>query len=247
MAVKWRTVGASAKNSTASVDFSSDGGSTWQPVFIGPDRGRARIPGSYLAAAHQARVRVRVNDGFDEAVAASDKFTSLAAPPLTTIAKPPKELPGDALLQLTGQAFQAGPVALKGKRLHWFDGSVPLGSGTAIVAGPLPPGKNHIRLVARGAGGPTAAASVNVKVKPVRFPFLRLSIPKKVTGGAKKIAIKASSAVPTLLTVNKSKFKIGKKTKKLHVAIGSGRQSWLHMAVTANGVRTAFSATVKRG
>jgi hypothetical protein len=247
VAVKWRTVGASAKTSTASVDFSSDGGRTWQPVFIGPDRGRARIPGSYLAAAHRARVRVRVNDGFDEAVASSDIFTSLAAPPLVTIAKPPKELPGDAVLQLTGQAFQAGPTALKGKRLRWFDGSLPLGSGTAVIAGPLPPGKNHIRLVARGASGPTAAASVNVKVTPARLPFLRLSIPKKAPRGAKKIVIKARSAVPTRLTVNRGKFKIGTKTKKLRVAIRPRGQSWLHMAATAQGVRTAFSAIVKPG
>jgi hypothetical protein len=247
VAVKWRTVGASAKNCTASVDFSSDGGRTWQPVFIGPDRGRARISGSYLAAAHRARVRVRVNDGFDEAAASSGIFTSLAAPPLVTIANLPKELPGDAVLQLTGQAFQAGPTALKGRRLRWFDSSVPLGSGTVIMAGPLPPGKNRIRLLARGAGGSTATASVNVKVKPVRLPFLRLSIPEKVPRGARKIVLKARSAVPTRLTVNAGRFKIGTKTKKLRVTIRPRGQSWLHMAATAQGVRTAFSAIVKRG
>ncbi len=246
VAVKWASAGASTKTSTASVDFSSDGGRTWQPVFIGPDRGRARIPGHYLAAAHRARVRVRVNNGFDEAVATSNIFTSLAAPPLATIAKPPQELPGDALLQLTGQAFQAGPMALKGKRLRWFDGSLPLGSGTEIMAGPLPPGKNHIRLLARGVGGATGTASVNVKVNPVRLPFLRLSIPRRVPLRAKRFVIKARSAVPTLLTVNKGKFKIGKKTKKLRVAIRPRGQTWLHLAATANGVTTAFSAIVKR-
>ncbi len=247
VAVKWKTFGASRKNDTASVDFSSDGGRRWRPVFIGPDHGRARIPGSYLEAAHRARVRVRVNDGFDEGVATSDTFTSRPAPPVVTIAKTPKVLPGDTGLQLTGQAFQPGPTALRGKRLRWFDGSLPLGSGTAIMTGTLPPGKNHIRLVAHGAGGSAASAGAIVKVKPVRLPFLRLSVPKKIGPGAKKIVIKARSAVPTLLTVNKSRFKVRAKTKKLVVPISPRGRSWLHMAVTANGIRTAFAAIVGRG
>jgi hypothetical protein len=247
VAVNWATTGTRRSNGTASVDFSSDGGRTWRSVYIGPDRGRARIPGSYLAAAHRARFRVRVNDGFDEAVRTSDLFTSRAAPPVVTFAKTPKTLPGDATLQLTGEAFEAGPKALGGKRLRWFDGSVALGTGSTIMAGPLPPGKNHIRLVAHGGGGSTATASAVVKVTPVRLPFLRVSIPKKVSRGAKKIVLKAHSAVPTLLTVNKTKFKVGEKAKKLVVPIGQRGQSWLHIAVSANGVRTAFAAIVKRG
>lgn len=245
--VRWRTLGASAKNSTASVDFSADEGHTWQPIFIGPDRGRARIPAGYLSGSHRARVRVRVNDGFDEPAATSDSFKCLPAPPLLTISRPPRQLPGDDSLQLRGQAFQAGPVSLQGKRLRWFDGSVPLGSGTAIMAGPFPPGNNHIRLVAHGAGGSIATHSENVKVTPVRLPFLRLSIPSKAPRGARKIVIKAHSAVPTFFTVNKLKFKIGTKTKKLRVAIGSQRQSWLRMTATADGLPTAFTAIVKRG
>ncbi len=247
VAVSWRALGAGGKDSSASVDFSGDGGHTWQSVYIGPDRGRARIPGSYLAPSRRARLRVRVNDGFDEAVATSDIITTRPAPPQVTIAKTPKVLPGDTRLQLTGQAFQPGPTALRGKRLRWFDGSLPLGSGTAIMTGPLPPGKNHIRLVAHGAGGSTASAGAIVKVKPVRLPFLRLSVPKKIGPGAKKIAIKARSALPTLLTVNKSRFKVRAKTKKLVVPISPRERAWLHMAVTANGVRTAFAAIVGRG
>ncbi len=242
----WRTAGANARKCTASVDFSSDAGRTWQSVYIGPDRGRARIPGRYLAAARRARVRVRVNDGFDEAAAISDAFTTLAAPPLVTIGRTPEGLPGDARLQLTGQAFQAGPTTLRGKRLRWFDGSVPLGSGSEILAGPLPPGKNHIRLVAHGAGGSTATDGAIVRVKPVQLPFLRLSIPKKVGRRAKRMVIRARSAVPARLTVDRAKFKIGKKTKRLVVSIGRRRQSWLRMTVTADGVHTAFTELVRR-
>ena len=247
VAVSWRAVGAGGRNGSASVDFSGDGGHTWQSVYVGPDRGRARIPGSYLAASRRARLRVRVNDGFDEAVATSDIFTSRAAPPLVTIARTPKELPGDTRLQLTGQAFQPGPQALSGKRLRWFDGSVPLGSGSSIMAGPLPPGKNHLRLVAHGPGGASAKAAAIVKVKPVALPFLRLSIPKEVGHRARKVVIRARSAVPATLTVNGTKFKLGGKKKKLAVAVGRRKLSWLRMTVTANGVRTPFAAVVRRG
>ena len=99
-------VGAGGKNGSASVDSSGDGGHTWQSVYIGPDRGAARIPGSYFAASRRARLRVRVNDGFDEGVATSGIFTSRAAPPVVTIARTPKMLPGDARLQLTGRPFR---------------------------------------------------------------------------------------------------------------------------------------------
>jgi hypothetical protein len=247
VAVRWRTVGAGSKGDTASVDFSGDGGRAWRPVYIGPDRGRAKIPGSYLAAANRARLRIRVNDGFDEAVATSGLFTARAAPPVVTIAKAPKTLPGYAVLQLTGQAFEAGPTALRGKSLRWFDGSTAIGSGTAITTGPLPPGKNHIRLVAHGAGGSVAAATALVDVKPVRLPFLRLSIPKKIGPGAKKVVIKARSAVPTVLTVNKSRFKVGARTKRLVIPTGTRRPPPLHLVAAANGVSTPFAAVVRRG
>jgi hypothetical protein len=85
---------------------------------------------------------------------------------------------------------------------------------------------------------------VKVKVTPVRLPFLQLSIPKKIPPRAKQVVVKARSAVPALLTVNESKFKVGVKSKKLHIPIGPRGRSWLHMAVTAAGVRTAFTAIV---
>jgi hypothetical protein len=53
--------------------------------------------------------------------------------------------------------------------------------------------------------------------------------------------------VPARLTVNGSKFKLGKKIKKLDIAVTSRRQSLLQMTVTAAGVRTSFAANVKRG
>jgi hypothetical protein len=87
---------------------------------------------------------------------------------------------------------------------------------------------------------------VTVRVKPVRLPFLRLSISRKAPPRARRIVIRARSAVPALLTVNGSRHKLGKKSRKLHVAIRPRRRSWLHLEVTAGGVRTAFAALVRR-
>ena len=244
--VRWSATDSAHNPLTASVDFSADGGHSWRTIYVGPNRGQASIPGSYLVGSRSALVRVRVNDGFNETVATSGRFTALAAPPLVSITKTPKTLPGDATLQLRGEAFDQRLQALGGKRLRWFDGPFPLGSGATISAGPLPPGKNHLRLVAHGAGGQTATARTTVTVTPLQLPLLQLSIPKHLPRAARKLTIGAQSAVPSSLTIDGHKFDLGAARRKLRISIPPGKPLLLRMAVTAEGVRTPFAAVVRR-
>jgi hypothetical protein len=242
--VSWRATNPDHQALTTSVDYSRTNGRTWQTVFIGPNTGHASLPGSYLEGSGAARVRVRVNDGFNESVAVSHRITVLDAPPQVTIAKTLARIPGDARLQLQGQAFDQRPGALGGRSLRWFDGPFALGSGATISAGPLPPGKNHIRLIARDVGG-TAMARALVTVKPVHLAFLRLKIPKSVPRSARKLVFHARSAVHAVLTVDKLKFNLGPKTKRLSLPIKSGSSLLLHLAVKADGVTTPFAAAIR--
>ncbi|MGC2449421.1 MAG: hypothetical protein WA477_17360, partial [Candidatus Sulfotelmatobacter sp.] len=243
--VSWRASNPDHKSLTASIDYSTNDGRSWKTVFIGPSTGRASLPGSDLDGSRSARVRVRVNDGFNESVAVSSRFTVLDAPPEVTIEKTLASIPGDARLQLQGQAFDQLPRELGGGSLRWFDGPFALGSGSMISAGPLPPGKNHIRLIARDAGG-TATARVAVNVSQVQLPYLQLAIPKSVARSARKLALYVRSAVQATLTVDKRRFSLGPKRKKLSLPIKGGGPFLLHLAVTAGGVKTPIAAVVKR-
>ncbi len=242
--VRWRATNPDHQTLTASVDYSRNDGRSWQTVFIGPNTGHASLPGSYLDGSRSARVRVRVNDGFNESVAVSKRFAALDAPPQVSIAKTLRAIPGDATVQLKGQAFDQ-LHSLGGRSLRWYDGPFPLGSGSMVSAGPLPPGKNQIRLIARGAGG-AATARVAVNVSQVKIPYLQLAIPKSVARSARKLILHARSAVQATLTVDKLRFSLGPKRKKLSLPIKSAGSLLLHLAATAGGVKTPFSALVKR-
>ena len=115
MVVRWRATNPDHQNLTASVDYSRDDGRSWKTVFIGPNTGHASLPGSYLEGSRSARVRVRVNDGFNESVAVSSRFTVLDAPPQVTIAKTLKTIPGDATpAAARGRPSTNGPARLGG-------------------------------------------------------------------------------------------------------------------------------------
>lgn len=234
---------------TASVDYSYDGGRSWRTIFIGADRGRVSLPGFYFLGSRDARVRVRVNDGFNETAAVSAPFTAAGAAPQVDIVSPgPRtQLSGDATLQLAGEAFDQQLRSLPGHSLQWFDGPVPLGYGTTISAGPLPPGANQIRLVARDAAGRTASATIVVNVTPVKIPFLNLTLPARVSSQASQLTVLASSAVPATLTIGSHSFKLTRAPERLIVPITPGQSPLLlELRATANGTSTPFAAQITR-
>lgn len=234
---------------TASVDYSYDGGRSWRTIFIGADRGRVSLPSFYFLGSPDARVRVRVSDGFNEAAAVSAPFTAAGAPPQVSIVSPgPRtQLSGDATLQLAGEAFDQQLRSLAGHSLQWFDGPVPLGYGTTISAGPLPPGANQIHLVARDAAGRTASATIVVNVTPVKIPFLNLTLPARVSSQTSQLTFLASSAVPATLTIGTRSFKLTRAPERLIVPITPGQSPLLlELTATANGTSTPFAAEIPR-
>lgn len=157
-------------------------------------------------------------------------------------------LPGDATLELSGEAVDQRSHMLTGRKLQWFDGPYPLGSGAMISAGPLPPGTNRIRLVATDTLGRSASATVLVDVVPVSLPFLRLNTPTHVSRRAHRLTLTAASAIPANLTVGRLTVKLTQTANRLIVPVAPGRKPvLLKITVTANGNPTTFSARVARG
>jgi hypothetical protein len=188
---------------TATIDYSADGGRSWRVIYIGPDDGHASVSGSGLSPSRTARVRVRVNDGFNETAAVSPPFTALDAPPQVAILSPAgsAHISGYALVQLVGQAFDSRLHMLGGRSLRWYDDGGFLGTGAALLAGPLPGGVNRITLVARDRAGRRAVATAVVLVDRVSLPFLRLRFRHRIGAKAHRLTIVAVSGLPIGLTI----------------------------------------------
>jgi hypothetical protein len=247
--VGWSASEIGASDLTITVSYSSDGGRHWRAIYLGPNRGHTRLPSFYFVASRNARVRITASDGFNQASAASARFTALGSPPQVLITSPNRgsRIAGDANLQLTGEAIDQKLQRLSGHHLHWFDGSFSLGFGPALSAKPLPPGQNVIRLVGRDAAGNTASTSLRVTVRPVKLPFLHLRIPGHVGPRARRLILTASASHPATLTINGHRFRLTKGSRHLTLAIKRGRSALLlELAVSEGGVRIPFASKVRR-
>jgi len=248
--VRWKASNPEHLTLTATIDYSRNGGRTWRTIFVGPNTGRASLESFFLTASSHARLRVRINDGFNETDAVSGRFTALGAPPQVAIHTEfarKMRVAGDSQLQLSGDAVDQAAQILSGRRLRWFDGPFLLGTGSDISAGPLPPGVNHLRLVARDPAGRAASAALTVTVSKVSLPFLKLTLPKHAGRDARKLAFRGSAAIRATLTIGRHHFKLGRKARSFSLPIRPGRgATLLHLTVTADGIGTPFAATVTR-
>jgi hypothetical protein len=245
--IRWRASNPEHQLLTASIDYSRDNGRTWRTVFVGANRGRVSLPAFYFTRSRAARVRIRVNDGFNETSHVSARFTALGAPPQAAIQSTLPRLPGDAMLPLVGQAFDTQLRMLAGGHLQWYDGRVALGSGNAITAGPLPPGINRITLRARDSYGAVGSASVTVRVAAVNLPFLKLSIPRSIRSRTRVLTIRASSSIAATLTVGRRSLRLRSRPGQLRLSVRRGRVPiLLELRVSAGGTITPFAALVGR-
>ena len=147
--VRWTAKDPDGDPLDVTVDYAADG-KTFKPVFQGPSRGRASIPGDLLAASRKGRVRVTVYDGFNQARAVSGAIVADGAAPSATITTPAtrEKLAAGGQSVLTGHAVDGAGRKLTGRSLTWFVGSRRLGTGE-VVRATLPPRAVRLRLVAR--------------------------------------------------------------------------------------------------
>jgi hypothetical protein len=72
--VRWRATDPDRVHLIVSIDFSADDGRIWRTVYSGPNNGDAAIPPRYLTGSTHERVRLRVNDMFDQVTVTSRPF-----------------------------------------------------------------------------------------------------------------------------------------------------------------------------
>jgi hypothetical protein len=246
--VRWRASDADGDPLEATLDVSADGGRTFHNVWGGPSGdGTARLPAERLDATGDARLRLRVTDGFNETTTTSARFVVVGRRPRVQILEPTPDQRGDAggAARLRGAAVDDRGRQLTGKRLRWLAGSTLLGRGTTVTA-PLPAGTRRIRLEATDAAGRTGSDSVAVRVRATTPFFLRLTAPR-ISRTSRTAVLVVAATQPSTLTVRGHRYAVGPKSRRIRVRVGAGRSAIpLRLTLAAGGRRSVSTVVVRR-
>lgn len=163
--VAWTGADADGDALQYGLDYSADGGQTWltiAPYIVGA--GFAWVP-EHVPPSAQARIRVRVSDGFHTAAAVSAPFGLAARPPLAFIRSP---RPGatfteGSIVDLVARSITAGGV--DAGAFAWRHDGRPIGN-TRTLSATLETVGAHTFEVDVTADGQVGTASVTVQVIP---------------------------------------------------------------------------------
>ena len=249
LGARWRAKDANHDPLLSSLDFSADGGKHWKAVLVDAPGSHYAVPVSFLSRTSNARLRVRVNDGWDEAASVSPRFSVAGPPPAVSIESPRKRarFRADEPINLEGVGFDDRSKSLSGGRLRWFDRREPLGHGSRMSLLELSPGKHTIELVATDRSGRKGRDSVRVTVTPVKPAFIFLAAPKSVSRRAHRVTIRAASSLAGNMVIGKFRYAIDRRTRKFPVRVKPGPAP-LHLKLTLNagGKSTSAKLTITR-
>jgi hypothetical protein len=247
--VQWQVTGLDINKPWTKVDYSSDNGHTWKTVFNGQNQGQIELPSTYFSASTQARVRVRVNDGFNEVSAVSGSLTSLGSLPVVRIVDP---APGErfatgSLINLAGNAYDDSFHPLKGEQLQWYatptsapsggSGQILLGTGEKITIGSLPPGAHSVVLEARDANGRVGTASVGLQIVPQAPFFIVLDAPKTLRSKDANAVLRVAASRPATLTIGDSSFPVTTRPAPITLPVpATTKLLRLDLQLTADGM-----------
>jgi hypothetical protein len=248
--VEWTATDPDGEPLTATVDYSADGGRTYAPVAVGRGGGPISVPSASLSASRNARIRVRVSDGFNEGVAVSARFSAVGAPPVVRIGAPggSAALPADGTLPVAGEAYDDRGRRIPSKRLRWLDGRRVVARGeTATVTG-LTPGKRRLRLEATDSAGRIGSSSVTVRVGRADPAFTVLSSPERLGRSKSKLKLRVASSFPARLSIGKRRFDVDRTARSLTVPVRPGSTALtLRLRLTGGGRTTSVTLSVVRG
>ena len=251
MKIRWNASDADGPEAgplTAVVEYSARGNS-FEPIYVGPaEAGQVAISRATLAGSTNARIRITVDDGFNQKVVTSKPFTVAPSAPVVRIGEPltGDEFAADAPIPLRGAAFGVGGAPLRAKSLVWSEGQRRLGRGESILATGLKPGRHKLTLSA-AAGGQTGRASVVVKVTKVQPAFLALEAPPSIAANAKSVKLRVATTVASTLTIGRKRFQVGPKPKRITVPVSVKQNPvQLLLKLKSAGLTTEQAITIPR-
>jgi hypothetical protein len=191
---------------------------------------------------------VRVNDGFNEALAVSERLSAEGSPPTVNILEPDRNVHyrNDVALRLIGKAYDDTGRPLPADALKWYDGDRLLGEGSQLSSFDREPGHRTIRLLARDDDR-ESVASVQVYIDAVAPAFVGLQIPDAVDHREDELRLVLGSSVPGVVVIGDRSFPADIKPKQITVPIDPGKEEiTLPLVLVAEGKTTTFIAHIKR-
>jgi hypothetical protein len=248
--VRWHVSDEDGDPAIVRVDYSADGGRTYQSIAVNVTESSIKLPTSFFTRSSSARVRITASDGFNETSAVSKPFSAAGRAPLVRITSPRGRrvrIASEGSLYLSGEAYDEYEGFLQPSRLKWYDGRRLLGRGAVLNVRGLRPGIQKIRLVAGGSFGRIGSAKANVIVKASRPAFLTLVAPRFVGRNARTLTLRVSANLPAKLTVGRQRFSVGVTPRSVQIGIKQGKYpAVLHLRLTAYGRTTSASLTILR-
>jgi hypothetical protein len=248
--IRWHAADRDRDKLVARVDYSIDDGRHYMPLYEGPNRGSASMPSAMLSGSSQARVRVTVNDGFNQTAAISGRFRAAGRPPQARIITPVRGAAFSAAntIVVAGTAYDDRRLEIPASRLRWFDGRHQLGRGNQLSINGLLPGLRRIRLVARDRAGRIGVAVVSIHIQPVRPRFILLRVPTRMRSGARSLTLRVSTTVPAILATRHARYRVSRHVRALRVRVPRGNGTLrLVLTLRAGRLRSFAILTIARG
>jgi hypothetical protein len=171
--VRWQTSDPDGDPLEARVEYSTDDGKTFRVLTSGFKENQISLPNRLFSGSKQARLRVSINDGFNNGEAVSEVFQADGALPQVRIIDPlpNTSIRDDVMLHMVGQAYDDASRPIREEDLRWFAGSQLLGSGSKLsVSNNLTPGPVDIRLEARDTQGRISSTVVRIQILQTTTP-----------------------------------------------------------------------------
>lgn len=237
VAVRWGSSDPDGDPVKVELDYSADGGRTFRNVYGGGTGTSVVLPADLFQPSTKARLRLRLNDGFNDAETVSPAFVVVPRAPKVTILEPVarQRVAAGSSVYLRGGAIDATGRAVPAGRLRWFAGKTMLGRGNTISA-VLPAGTRRIRLVAVAGSGRSGTASVAVTMRATTPFFLRLITPRSLSRKARSLMLTASSTQPAILRIGALRVPLDCRARRIRVKVKPGRATLrLQLRLTAGG------------
>ena len=246
--VKWQAQDADGDPLSVRVEYSTDDGKDYRVLTAGVSSSQAFLPGTLFSRSEHARIRVRVNDGFNETVAVSGPLKAAGSPPVVHILEPASgaHYRNDVALGFVGKAYDDAGNPIPRDSLKWYDGDRFLGQGGQFAAFDRELGLRTIRLVAHDEDRETTA-SVDVYVDAVAPRFVGLRIPQTVDHGEDEVRLVVGSSIPGVVVIRDHGYSVEAKPRELTVPIPKGKEDLtLPLVLVAEGKTTTVIARIKR-
>jgi hypothetical protein len=244
--IRYKAADADHDALQALIEYSTNDGRSFKLISYGPATGRVRLPARLFPATRHGRIRITVNDGFNQTAAVSKRFVSLGAPPtIEIVSAPTKAVRDDAPVPLSATAFGPGGQQLPGRALRWRVGGRDLGRGNSISPVGLPPGRRvKVTVSARAGRGPIAVATVLLHVKAERPRFVTLKI-ARVARNRRKVTLVAASTLPSTAVVQGRRYHVDRRARtlvlRLHHRLAKGGS--IKLVLSAYGQRQPYVIT----